>query len=599
MLVKRIYLRYWLALLACVCAFPSVLCAQDALINVYGRKHTLLNGKWNAIIDPYLQGRRTGIYKNRPLKDKTDFKEYAFEGGLRLNVPSDWNSQTPELKYYEGSVWYARRLEVDRQQAERVFLYFGAANYRCNVYLNGKKLGSHEGGFTPFQFEITDEAREGDNFLAVEVNNTRTSDAIPALSFDWWNYGGITRDVMLVYTPDRYIHDYFIQLDKFKADCIHAWIQLSEQAAGQRVKVEIPELKVSCEALTDAFGLAQVSFRAKELARWSPRNPKLYKVIVSSETDCVQEQIGFRNLYVKGTEIYLNDEPVFFKSVGLHEEIAQRQGRAFSRQDAVALLTEAKALGVNTVRLAHYPQNEYIVHLAEEMGIMLWEEIPLWQGIDFENDVTRTKAQRMYREMILRDRNRCALVFWGVANETAPSQARNAFLKSIVDLCRQMDSTRLVTAAFDLPKLNPQTGAFEMEESFVEELDVVSVNKYMGWYHHWPMPPTQVKWNIAPDKPLIFSEFGGEALYGQSGDATVTSSWSEEYQEQLYKDNLEMFSRVPNLVGVSPWILFDFRSPYRFHPTNQEGWNRKGLVSDQGYRKKAWYVMKRYYDSIR
>ena len=465
--------------------------------------------------------------------------------------------------------------------------------------MNGVQIGGHEGGFTPFQFNITNAVREGENFLAVEVDNTRTVDAIPALSFDWWNYGGITRDVMLICTPKDYISDYFIQLDKYKPDYIHAEVQLSARSVGQMVKIEIPELKVASEAFTDERGLAKKTFRVRNLKRWSPQNPKLYQVIVSSESDKVEENIGFRNLYVKNTRIYLNDSPVFMKSIGLHEEIAQRQGRAYSEQDAVALLSEAKELGVNMIRLAHYPQNEYIVRLAERMGLMLWEEIPIWQGIDFKNNDTRLKAQRMYAEMLKRDRNRCALSFWGIANETVPSEARNAFLKSLVKLCREMDTTRLITAAFDLPKLNPKTNTFEMEDSFIEELDVVSINKYMGWYHRWPMSPSEVRWNIALDKPLIFSEFGGEALYGQSGDATVTSSWSEEYQEKLYKDNLEMFRHIPNLAGISPWILFDFRSPYRFHPTNQEGWNRKGLISDQGYRKKAWYVMKEYYESIK
>lgn len=577
----------------------SILKSQELITNIYGRQYTLLNGKWNAIIDPYNQGRRTAIYKNRALRSKSDFKEYAFEGGLRLNVPADWNSQMPELKYYEGTVWYARKFDVRKMADENLFLYFGAVSYRCRVYLNGEQIGEHEGGFTPFQFDITGKAKEGENFLAVEVNNTRSADAIPALSFDWWNYGGITRDVMLVRTPKTYIQDYFIQLDKHKPDYIHAEVRLSARGAGQPVKIEIPELKVMREVKTDGRGMGRVSFRVKQLERWSPQSPRLYRVIVSSPTDRVEEKIGFRNLSVKGTRIYLNDSPVFMKGVSFHEEIAQRQGRAFSHQDAVALLSAAKELGVNMVRLAHYPQNEYIVRLAEEMGIMLWEEIPVWQGIDFKNEETRMKAQRMYTEMMMRDRNRCALTFWGVANETAPSEARNEFLKSLVAQCRAMDGTRLITAAFDLPKLNPSTGAFEMEDDFVEELDVVSVNKYMGWYHAWPSAPSEIRWNVAPHKPLIFSEFGGEALYGQAGDADVTSSWSEDYQEKLYKDNLEMFSHVENLAGVSPWILFDFRSPYRFHPTNQEGWNRKGLISDQGYKKKAWYVMKAYYKSIK
>lgn len=598
MLAQIRTLRWWIWGLVCICNIQYG-SAQELLVNVYGRQYTLLNGKWNAIIDPYQQGRKTAIYRNRALKDKADFKEYAFEGGLRLNVPSDWNSQIPELKYYEGTMWYARKFEINKKSDEILFLYFGAVNYRCRVYLNGTLIGSHEGGFTPFQFNVTNVVKEGGNFLAVEVDNTRTADAIPALSFDWWNYGGITRDVMLVHTPKNYIRDYFIQLDKYDSDRVHAEVQLSAQNAGQLVKIEIPELKIANKVFTDGTGLAKATFRVRNLERWSPQAPKLYQVIVSSEVDEVKENIGFRNLYVKNTQIYLNDSPVFMKSIGLHEEISQRQGRAYSEQDAIALLSEAKGLGVNMIRLAHYPQNEYIVRLAEQMGLMLWEEIPVWQGIDFKDSSTRLKAQRMYTEMLLRDRNRCALTFWGVANETAPSESRNAFLKSLVELCHKMDTTRLITAAFDLPKLNSETNAFEMEDDFIENLDVVSINKYMGWYHRWPMSPSEIRWNVALDKPLIFSEFGGEALYGQSGDSTVTSSWSEEYQEKLYKDNLEMFKYIPNLAGISPWILFDFRSPYRFHPTNQEGWNRKGLISDQGYRKKAWYVMKEYYESIK
>ena len=598
MLAQIRTLRWWIWGLVCICNIQYG-SAQELLVNVYGRQYTLLNGKWNAIIDPYQQGRKTAIYRNRALKDKADFKEYAFEGGLRLNVPSDWNSQIPELKYYEGTMWYARKFEINKKSDENLFLYFGAVNYRCRVYLNGTLIGSHEGGFTPFQFNVTNVVKEGGNFLAVEVDNTRTADAIPALSFDWWNYGGITRDVMLVHTPKNYIRDYFIQLDKYDSDRVHAEVQLSAQNAGQLVKIEIPELKIANKVFTDGTGLAKATFRVRNLERWSPQAPKLYQVIVSSEVDEVKENIGFRNLYVKNTQIYLNDSPVFMKSIGLHEEISQRQGRAYSEQDAIALLSEAKGLGVNMIRLAHYPQNEYIVRLAEQMGLMLWEEIPVWQGIDFKDSSTRLKAQRMYTEMLLRDRNRCALTFWGVANETAPSESRNAFLKSLVELCHKMDTTRLITAAFDLPKLTSETNAFEMEDDFIENLDVVSINKYMGWYHRWPMSPSEIRWNVALDKPLIFSEFGGEALYGQSGDSTVTSSWSEEYQEKLYKDNLEMFKYIPNLAGISPWVLFDFRSPYRFHPTNQEGWNRKGLISDQGYRKKAWYVMKEYYESIK
>lgn len=570
--------------------------AQDLIANVYGREMQSLNGKWDAVVDLYDQGRKNKIYLNRKPEGKTDFYEYAFENGLRLDVPSDWNSQTPELKYYEGTVWYARRFDAPRQDGRRLFLHFGAVSYRCRVYLNGEEIGSHEGGFTPFQIEVTGRLKPADNFLAVEVNNTRTPDAIPAMAFDWWNYGGITRDVSLVCVPEAFVEDYFIRLDKDSADRISADVRLSGAPAGTSVLVEIPELKVRETASADERGAAALSFRVKNLKRWSPEDPKLYRVIVSAGRDRVEEMIGFRNVRVEGEDIYLNGAPVFLKSVSFHEEIPQRMGRAFSESDAVMLLSEARALGCNMIRLAHYPQNEYIVRLAEKMGFMLWEEIPVWQGIDFANDATRQKAGRMIREMVGRDRNRCALTFWGVANETQPSESRNEFLRYLISCCRELDDTRLIVAAFDLVRFDRDRQLFVMDDPFIEALDVVAVNKYMGWYHPWPVTPDRAVWDVARGKPLIISEFGGEALYGQHGAADTASSWSEEYQEALYRDNLRMFENIPNLRGVSPWILFDFRSPFRFHPTNQEGWNRKGLVSDRGYRKKAWYLMKAYYD---
>lgn len=596
-MMKLKYSSIMMIILSCLSLSDGL--AQELIANVYGRDVQSLNGKWDAIVDQYDQGRNNKIYLDKKPQGKTDFYEYSFDHGLRLNVPSDWNSQSPELKYYEGTVWYARRFDVKKDAGKRMFLYFGAVSYRSRVYLNGKEIGSHEGGFTPFQIEVTDLVQDTGNFLAVEVNNTRKVDAIPAMAFDWWNYGGITRDVFLVSTPGVFIEDYFIQLDKLKADQIHARIQLSEKVANTNIQIHIPELHVKQNVVTNNEGFAKVSFKVKNMERWSPESPRLYKVILSSKEDKVEEMIGFRNLQVEGEHIYLNGKPVFLKAISFHEEIPQRKGRAFSEADAVMLLSEAKALGCNMIRLAHYPQNEYTVRLAEKMGFLLWEEIPIWQGIDFENEVTKQKAGNMIREMVMRDKNRCSLAFWGVANETQPSAARNEFLKYLIQSCKAIDTTRLITAAVDLVRFNKEKLRFVMDDPFIKELDVVAVNKYMGWYHQWPVAPDKAIWDVARGKPLIVSEFGGEALYGQSGEADVVSSWSEDYQETLYRENLEMFKNIPNLRGTAPWILFDFRSPFRFHPTNQEGWNRKGLVSDQGFRKKAWYLMRDYYQNIK
>ncbi len=565
------------------------------MTNVYGRDYRLLNGRWDAIVDLYDQGERMKVYENRKPEGNTDFYEYSFDGGLRLEVPGDWNSQSPELKYYEGTVWYALHFDADPRPGFREFLYFGAVSYRCKVYLNGKEIASHEGGFTPFEVDVTEALRKGDNFLVVEVNNRRTKDAIPALAFDWWNYGGITRDVMLVTVPDNYVEDYFIRLDKKNHDTVDIDVRMSEPKAGVKVSVEIPALGKNVSGTTDAKGCFSAKLQSKKLRLWAPDAPVLYDINVTGGSDAVKERIGFRDICTDGTKILINGKPQFMRCISFHEEIPQRMGRACSKADAVTLLSEASDLGVNMIRLAHYPQNEYTVRLAEEMGIVLWQEIPIWQGIDFADNCTRAKAQGMLTEMINRDKNRCAVGFWGVANETKPSPERDDFLKSLLKTGRDIDTTRLYVAAFDLVEFDKDRKLFTMDDPFTENLDVVAVNKYMGWYHPWPLSPAESVWEVNPDKPLIISEFGGEALYGQSGSRDVVSSWSEDYQARLYEDNLRMFENIPNLAGVSPWILFDFRSPFRFHPTNQEGWNRKGLVSDRGQRKKAWQIMHDYY----
>ncbi len=569
--------------------------ATTYIQNVYGRHSTSLNGKWSAIVDPYDAGYNMRVFLDRKSRPSGNFYEYDFDGATRLNVPGDWNSQRDELKYYEGTVWYARHFNFTPTGHQRHFLYFAGVSNRCKVYLNGQLIATHEGAFTPFQVEVGDKLVSGDNLLVVAVNNTRRVDAIPAMSFDWWNYGGITRDVMLVTLPDTYISDYFIRLDKHRSDLLLADVSLSRPVAGQRIVVTIPGAGVKMQLTTDANGVASGRLSVRKLQRWSPDKPTLYATTITAPNDTVTEQIGFRNINVEKTKVLLNGQPVFLRGVSFHEEIAQRMGRATSMADAVALVTEAKNLGCNMVRLAHYQQNEYIVREAERQGLMVWQEVPVWQSIDFTNDSTLRKAQQMLRETILRDRNRCADCFWGIANETKNTPARNRFLAQLLKTGKEMDTTRLFVAAFDLAYFDKQQDEFVMHDDFYPNLDLVGINKYMGWYAKWPKDPSQIRWNVAPGMPLLISEFGGEALYGQHGDDTNPDSWSEDYQAKLYRDNLRMFENITNLCGISPWVLFDFRSPTRLHSTNQEGWNRKGLISDQGQRKEAWYIMHDYY----
>ena len=572
--------------------------AQSAMINVSARHCINLNGKWQVIIDPAGAGDWRQVWKEKKPEKKTDFFEYSFEGGPVFNVPGDFNSQMTELKYFEGTVWYKKSFDYNPDKNKRLFLHFGAVNYLADVYLNGNLLGKHEGGFTPFQFEITNSVHNGGNSIVVRVNNQRLKDGIPGLGFDWFNYGGITRDVNLVETDNSFISDYFIQLKKHSFNEVQGWVKLNGAHSRQNVEIKIPELKIVYKSKSDDTGLAEVKF-SSGFDLWSPENPRLYKIIIQCETDTIVDNIGFRSIEAKGSKILLNGKPVFLKGINIHEENPFRVARAFSESDASILLTWAKELGCNMVRLAHYPHNEYMIRLAEKMGIMVWDEIPVYQQVEFSTPGVSDKMDLMMREMINRDKNRCGVIVWSLSNETSPSPSRDRALVNLSDKCRQLDSTRLITSVINDQHYN--NNAINVWDTLYRHFDIISLNEYLGWYVPWQGRPEDVKWNfVCKDKPIVISEFGGEALYGNNkGPKDEAASWSEEYQEQIFKDQVEMLKAIPDLCGTFPWLLVDYRSPGRMHPVYQNGWNRKGLLSDHGDKKKAWYILKAYYESTK
>lgn len=571
---------------------------QSAMTNVSGRHCVSLNGKWQIIIDPVGAGDWKKIWQEEKPEKKTDFVEYSFEGGPVINVPGDFNTQMPELKYFEGTLWYKRTFDYNPDKGKRVFLHFGAVNYLADVYLNGNLLGKHEGGFTPFQFEITNSVKKGLNAIVVRVNNQRLKDGIPGLGYDWFNYGGITRDVNLIITGNSFISDYLIQLKRHSFEKVLGWIKINGNNPSQDITIKIPELKVNFKTRSNSEGLARVEFSTK-LKLWSPENPQLYKVIIGSETDTISDFIGFRTIETRGSQIYLNGSPVFLKGVNIHEENPLRAARAFSESDALILLTWAKELGCNMVRLAHYPHNEYMIRLAEKMGIMVWDEIPVYQQIEFSAPGVAGKMDLMMREMVSRDKNRCGVIIWSLSNETSPSAPRDNALLTLADKCRLLDSTRLITSVIN--DQNYTNNILNAGDTLYRHFDIIAINEYLGWYVPWQGASKDIKWKvICNDKPIVISEFGGEALYGNNnGPEDEASSWREEYQEQIYKDQVAMFGTIKGLSGVVPWLLVDYRSPIRMHQVYQNGWNRKGLLSDRGDKKKAWYILKAYYESIK
>lgn len=577
-----------------------------AMENVRARTGQDLSGQWKFIIDRSRLGvTKRGMQRNFPQdRPATNHPliEYDWDTSPELTIPGDWNSQVTELTMYEGMVWFRRRVEATPQPGKRYFLHFEAANYDTRVFLNNTPLGRHRGGFTPFEFEVTETLRAGSNSLVVSVDATHGLDTIPAADFDWQNYGGITRPVRLIEVPQTFIRDYSVQLDRAGRIAFSAQLD-GETAAGARVRFELPELRRSWTATADNQGRVTGTIALPRQAQlWSPENPQLYTVRLSSGEDAVSDRIGFRTIEQRGPQLLLNGRPLTLLGISIHEEaIGARPTRVLDEGAARALLTEARALGSNFVRLAHYPHTETMVRLADEMGLLVWSEIPVYWDIDFDSEATYAEASQMLRAMIARDMNRPSVVIWSVANETPIRDNRNRFLQRLIAEARAADPSRLISAAMD--KM-PEAGGLDAENLIVvndplaAHLDVLAINRYDGWYG--PLTPPQVadvRWETRFDKPIILSEFGADALHGYRADPSIR--WSEDYQKAMYEQYVAMTRRIPNYAGMSPWILKDFRSPRRFHGRFQNYWNRKGLIDPEGQRKLAWQVLHDYFHAAR
>jgi beta-glucuronidase len=590
-----------LVVLMTLLATPLLLAAPTVLQNVYARQSLTLNGSWNYIVDPLdngyynyrMQVNHGGFGRNQQPRNPSELVEYSFETAPVLRVPGDWNTQDDRFFFYEGSMWFKKDFNYEPNQGRRQFLYFGAVNYLCNVYLNGRYLGEHVGGFTPFSFDVTDKLVKGKNFVVVRVNNTRHAEDVPTVNFDWWNYGGITRDVMLVDVPTVFVDDYSLRLAKGAYDKLEGSVTLNEAKAGETVTFSLPELKLTTTVTTDADGKASFTLPVKKLKLWSPETPTLYDLKVTHNGETLNDRLGFRQIETAGKEIRLNGQKVFLKGISIHEEAPFRQGRAYTREEASVLLGWAKEMGCNFVRLAHYPHNEHMVRVAEEMGLMVWSEIPVYWTIAWTNPATYTNAANQLTDMIDRDHNRCAIVIWSIANETPHSDARKAFLGKLAGLARSKDNSRLISMAMEVT--GGSGNVSKVHDDMNEFVDIVSFNQYLGWYSGTPDICKTRTFDIPYDKPVFISEFGGGALQGFHGDANAR--FTEEYQELLYTNTMEMLDKIDGFSGCSPWILVDFHSPRRQLPNIQDFFNRKGLISDRGIKKKAFFVLRDYYNN--
>ena len=577
------------------------------------REGTDLSGPWHYSIDPFRAG-IAGFHGEAPDSGQQRWRDVDVSAAMKADsrilyefdlarsplatLPSSWLTQSPELRHYQGLMWYQRTFVAPTHRAGRMFLRFGAANYATRVYLNGLEVGRHEGGFTPFAFDVTTLLRDGDNQITVGVDSQASEATVPPPVTDWENYGGITRDVRLIAVPDTFVDDAWVRLtrDGKVATDVHL---NGPQAANRPVRLQVAALGIDRAGVTDAHGDWHATMGApRTLLRWSPEHPRLYDVAVTAGEDRWRDRIGFRTIEVRGRDILLNGKPVFLRGISLHEEeLGVSPTRAMTPAASRALLTEIKdGLHANYVRLAHYPHSEVTVRLADELGLLVWSEVPVYWRVAWSNPDTLARARTMLAENILRDRNRAAIAIWSVANETPVTDARNVFLRTLVADVRRLDDTRLVSAALLVDRSNANGHpVMTLADPLADALDVLAINTYNGWYTQdrlTDLPASE--WRVPTDRPLIFSEFGADARAGFH-DPVGKQKFSEEFQADYYRATLRMADALPTLRGMSPWILKDFRSPRRQNPDFQQGWNRKGLISETGQRKQAFDVLATYY----
>src|SRR5262245_18972063 len=586
------------------------------LVSADMRAGVELSGSWHYSIDPLVAG-LAGFHGETPDRGQLLYREidvrkemaadnrvlYEFDLAHSpvTTLPSSWLTQAPELRYYQGLMWYQRTFPAPAERKGRSFLRFGAANYTTVVYLNGQPVGRHEGGFTPLTFEGTKLLRAGDNQITVGVDSQATDATVPPPVTDWENYGGITRSIRLISTPDTYVDSASLELTRDGRIAVAAHLD-GPQAANRALQLRIADLRIDLAGTTDAQGNWRGTVAApRSLVRWSPDQPRLYDVSITAGDDTWRDRIGFRTIEVRGADILLNGKPVFLRGISLHEEeLGTNPTRAITASAARALLREIKdGLHGNFVRLAHYPHSEVMTRAADELGLIVWSEVPVYWRVAWSNPDTLATARNMVAENIQRDRNRASIAIWSVANETPVTDARNTFLQTLVRDVRALDNTRLVSAALLVERSQGERGPImTMADPLAASPDVLAINTYNGWYTPDRLADLPaIVWRVPADKPLVFSEFGADAKAGFHDRSAAPQKFSEEYQAEFYRKTLEMAGKMPTLRGMSPWILKDFRSPRRQHPDFQQGWNRKGLISETGARKQAFAVLADYYQA--
>jgi beta-glucuronidase len=577
------------------------------------RERKSLNGLWAFRLDEQGAGREARWFAG-PLS-----------GAREMAVPASFNDVVadPTVRNYVGDVWYQTAVRVPRGWAGgRIVLHFESATHRATVWAGEAEVVSHEGGYTPFEADVTAHVTPGEELrVTVVVNNTLSFQSIPPgvmeetaagprmrYFHDFFNYAGIHRNVWLYSTASAYVDDVTVVTGLAGSTGTVSYTVSTRGATGHEVRVALRDGDGDQVA---AGAGAQGTLEVPDVHRWAPGDGYLYdlEVTVTDDgrtVDTYHQSVGVRTVEVSGTQFLINGEPFYFKGFGKHEDIAVI-GKGHNDAYLVHDFELLDWVGANSFRTAHYPYSEDVLDYADRHGMVLIDEtaaVGLNMGLgggvfgtqgyqtftpETINDVSQKLHADAIRELIGRDKNHPSVVLWSIANEPeSDTQSAEDYFRPLFDVAREADPTRPV--GFVNVMLAPH-GKCRVSQFG----DVVMLNRYYGWYvDTGDLEAAEINWQrelegwASDGKPIIITEYGADTYPGQhsiNGDP-----WSEEYQVAYLDMNHRVFDRIDAVVGEQVWNFADFATTSGIM---RVGGNRKGVFTRDRQPKAAAHALRR------
>jgi len=530
-----------------------------------------LNGNWYYVVDVNNQGLKNNWFT------WDNYKENPNLG--RVILPNCWNNieENGERVYdkYEGTMWFYKEFNLeDIIKNHDYYLQFNGSNYLSMVWLNGKYLGRNEGGFLPFKFRINNYIIKGSNFVAIRVDNIRRTAGIPGKATDWYNWGGIYRDIYIDILPINRLNN--IKIKTLSLSSGIAEVQFSYEMNNPfdfSWEISYQNKKIKGGKINRKNTVDYLKIEITNPYLWSPQDPNLYllKIINNSGKIVHSIRFGIRLIEIKKGFLYINKKLAKLRGVSLHEELLP-YGRAVPREERKKDILRMKEFGFNALRTSHYSHDESLIELADELGIYILEEIPIYWNIKFKNPRVLKLGAHMIKTLVNRDYNHSSVIMWSLGNEIPVENkyCRHVF-KHLYKYARKLDDSRIIT----------HVSRSFWGDPLRKYSDVVCVNMYFGWYlfnERIINFVLELIRSTSPNKPWFITEFGAGAKFGFHSKSL--EKFSEEKQASILSYLIECFNSKNFIQGHFIWIFRDFRSPLRQNKY-QIGFNRKGIISEK------------------